>query len=64
MPACIDAVDGAIFAEIIPFNETRNYVKNVLSNSIYYANLTGKSQSLKEKLGNVYPAMAVTSNLP
>jgi soluble lytic murein transglycosylase len=57
-------VDGAIFAETIPFNETRNYVKNVLSNSIYYANLTGKSQSLKEKLGNVYPAIAVTSNLP
>lgn len=57
-------VDGAIFAETIPFHETRTYVKNVLSNSIYYANLNGKSPSLKEKLGNVAPSIAVTSNLP
>ena len=57
-------VDGAIFAETIPFNETRTYVKNVLSNAVYYGHLNGKTNSLKEKLGNVYPAVAVTSNLP
>jgi soluble lytic murein transglycosylase len=32
-------IEGAIFAETIPFNETREYVKNVLSNTTYYAAL-------------------------
>ena len=58
-------VSMEIFAETIPFNETRTYVKNVLSNANYYEILsTGKSQSLKEKLGAVYPAQATSSNLP
>src|SRR5690606_17894778 len=30
-------VEGAIFAETIPFTETRLYVKHVLSNATYYA---------------------------
>ena len=50
-------VEGAIFAETIPFTETRLYVKNVMSNAIYYATLfTGEPQSLKERLGTVSPA--------
>lgn len=50
-------VEGAIFAETIPFTETRLYVKNVMSNAIYYATLfTGQPQSLKERLGTVMPA--------
>ena len=49
-------VEGAIFAETIPYPETRDYVKNVLSNATYYAALfTGKPQSLKERLGMVSP---------
>jgi soluble lytic murein transglycosylase len=49
-------VEGAIFAETIPFNETRDYVKNVLSNTTYYAALfEGKPQSLKQRLGYVMP---------
>lgn len=49
-------VEGAIFAETIPFNETRDYVKNVLSNATYYAALfTGQPQSLKERLGQIAP---------
>ncbi len=32
-------VEGAVFAETIPFNETRDYVKKVMSNSVYYAAL-------------------------
>lgn len=45
-------MEGAIFAEIIPFYETRGYVKNVMSNASYYAALfTGKPQSLKKRLG-------------
>jgi len=49
-------VEGAIFAETIPYQETRDYVKNVLSNATYYAALfSGKPQSLKERLGMVSP---------
>ncbi|CAB3787697.1 lytic transglycosylase domain-containing protein [Paraburkholderia caffeinilytica] len=49
-------VEGAIFAETIPFNETRDYVKNVLSNTVYYAALfDGRPQSLTERLGHIEP---------
>lgn len=49
-------VEGAIFAETIPFAETRGYVKNVLSNATYYAALfENKPQSLKARLGIVTP---------
>ena len=30
-------LEGAIYAETIPFNETRDYVKKVMSNSVYYS---------------------------
>ncbi len=53
------SVEGAIFAEIIPFSETRSYVKNVLSNATYYsALLSGQPQSLKRWLGTVSPSSA------
>ncbi len=49
-------VEGAIFAETIPFQETRDYVKNVLSNTVYYAALfEGRPQSLKARLGYITP---------
>jgi soluble lytic murein transglycosylase len=49
-------VEGAIFAETIPFDETRGYVKNVMSNATYYAALfENKPQSLKARLGVVSP---------
>ncbi|RRD58893.1 lytic transglycosylase domain-containing protein [Comamonadaceae bacterium OH2545_COT-014] len=49
-------LEGAIWAENIPFNETRTYVKNVLSNTVDYAALlTGRPQSLHERLGRVAP---------
>ncbi len=58
-------VEGAIFAETIPFSETRGYVKNVLSNATYYAALfEGKPQSLKARLGTVSPKGMVLSELP
>jgi soluble lytic murein transglycosylase len=58
-------VSMEIFAETIPFTETRTYVKNVLSNAVYYEILsTGKPQSIKAKLGTVNPSQAVSSNLP
>ena len=49
-------VDAAIWAESIPFSETRDYVKKVLSNTTNYAAiLTGQPQSLKARMGTVGP---------
>ncbi|TXI13777.1 MAG: lytic transglycosylase domain-containing protein [Polynucleobacter sp.] len=58
-------VEGAIFAETIPFNETRGYVKNVLANANYYSALSSsKTPSLKQRLGTVSPKASVLSELP
>jgi soluble lytic murein transglycosylase len=52
-------LEGAIWAENVPFQETRDYVKKVLSNTTNYAALiTGQPQSLKARLGNVGPRSA------
>ena len=61
-------LEGAIYAETIPFNETRDYVKTVMANTVFYAALqTGKTHSLKQRLGTI-PAKAATDkfneNLP
>ena len=49
-------LEAAIWAENIPFAETRDYVKRVLSNTTNYAAiLTGQPQSLKARLGMVGP---------
>lgn len=58
-------VEGAIFAETIPFTETRTYVKNVMANATYYAAMfTGQPQSLKQRLGQVAPQGAEGTVLP
>ncbi|MBV8124359.1 MAG: lytic transglycosylase domain-containing protein [Paucibacter sp.] len=45
-------LDAAVWTENIPFNETRDYVKKVLSNSAIYAQLLGEGKtSLRERLG-------------
>jgi soluble lytic murein transglycosylase len=47
-------LEGAIYAETIPFSETRDYVKKVLSNSMYYASTFGhRITTLKQRLGVV-----------
>ena len=52
-------VEGAIWAENVPFSETRDYVKKVLANTVNYAAvLTGQPQSLKARLGSVGPRPA------
>jgi len=49
-------LEGAIWAECIPFNETRDYVKKVMSNTtIYAALISGEPQSLKSRLGKIGP---------
>jgi len=51
-------LEGAIYAETIPFPETRDYVKKVVSNSVFYgALLDGKVTPIKQRLGTV-PARA------
>ncbi|WP_184524763.1 MULTISPECIES: lytic transglycosylase domain-containing protein [unclassified Variovorax] len=50
------SMEAAIWAENVPFNETRDYVKKVLANTTNYAALiTGRPQSIKDKLGRVGP---------
>lgn len=45
-------MEGAIYAESIPFQETRDYVKKVMTNATVYATQLGlKRQSLKERMG-------------
>jgi soluble lytic murein transglycosylase len=49
-------LEGAIYVESIPFNETRDYVKKVLANAMYYAQVLGGPQlTLKQRLGVVTP---------
>ena len=49
-------LEGAIWAECVPFTETRDYVKKVLANTtLYAAILSGEPQSLKARLGKVGP---------
>ena len=52
-------LEGAIYAETIPFTETRDYVKKVMSNAVYYSALfEGRPQTLKGRLGTVGPRVA------
>ncbi|NPC55945.1 lytic transglycosylase domain-containing protein [Caenimonas soli] len=49
-------IEAAAWAENVPFNETRDYVKKVLANTtIYAAILSGQPQSIKDRLGMVGP---------
>ncbi len=53
------AREAAIWAENVPFNETRDYVKKVLANTTNYAAiLSGQPQSLKARLGMVGPRIS------
>ncbi|HEX7972007.1 MAG TPA: transglycosylase SLT domain-containing protein, partial [Thiobacillus sp.] len=50
------AMEAAIYIESIPFAETRDYVKKVMSNALYYAARFGQpSVLLKDRLGTLPP---------
>ncbi len=52
-------LEAAIWIENIPFSETRDYVKRVLSNTTNYAALiTGKPQRISDHLAPIGPRMA------
>ncbi len=45
-------LEGAIYAETIPFDETRDYVKKVMSNTMYYATqFDAPPRPLKQRMG-------------
>jgi soluble lytic murein transglycosylase len=50
-------LEGAIWVETIPFNETRDYVKKVLANAMVYGQALGSpsSSSLTSQLGVIAP---------
>ena len=51
-------LEGAIYAETIPFSETRDYVKKVMANSVFYSAVLNKTPTpIKARLGTV-PARA------
>jgi soluble lytic murein transglycosylase len=56
----VKPLEGAIYVETIPFVETRQYVKRVMENAIYYAAvMSGEQRSLKSCLGMIEGAVAV-----
>jgi soluble lytic murein transglycosylase len=53
-----EPLEGAIYTESIPIPETREYVKKVLANAMYYSQRLGlRGNTLKERLG-IIPAQA------
>ncbi|MBP7392505.1 MAG: lytic transglycosylase domain-containing protein [Zoogloea sp.] len=60
----VKPLEGAIYAESIPFGETRDYVKKVMANSIVYAALLdGRAPSLKARLGTISASDGSTAGL-
>jgi soluble lytic murein transglycosylase len=52
-------LEGAAWVETIPFNETRDYVKKVLANLMFYEHALGRSaQPLAARLATVAPRSA------
>jgi len=50
----VQPLDAAIYAESIPFGETRDYVKRVMSNATYYAQVFGHQMtSLRTRIGTI-----------
>ncbi len=49
-----EPLEGAIYIECIPFEETRDYVKKVMSNAVYYSRLFGQATpTLKQRLSTI-----------
>lgn len=56
-------LEGAIYAETIPFNETRDYVKKVLTNAMFYQARLGLGYvALQDRLGVVAPRGAAPAD--
>jgi soluble lytic murein transglycosylase len=56
-------LEGAIYVETIPFNETRDYVKKVMANAMVYQTQLGLPYiSLTDRLGTIAPRNAPASS--
>jgi len=56
-------LEGAIYVETIPFNETRDYAKKVLANAmVYQARLGLRYVALKDRLGVIVPRGGVAAD--
>ena len=52
-------LEGAVYVECIPFTETRDYVRKVMNNTMYYSRLFGQTYvSLRQRLGTIGPRPA------
>jgi soluble lytic murein transglycosylase len=52
----LQPLEGAAWVESIPFNETRDYVKKVLANAMFYTQALGKpALSLTSRLATIPP---------
>ncbi len=61
----VKPLEGAIYAETIPFSETRDYVKKVMSNAVFYQTvMTGNTPSLKIMLGTIGPKSGQSDGMP
>ncbi|MGQ0655139.1 MAG: transglycosylase SLT domain-containing protein [Betaproteobacteria bacterium] len=64
----VKPLEGAVYAETIPFGETRDYVKKVMANAVFYAALDKRSTPLKTLMGTIQPRSgtesAVDDDLP
>jgi soluble lytic murein transglycosylase len=57
------ALEGAIWVETIPFNETRDYVKKVLANAMVYTQALNRPYApLSARLGTIAPKSALASS--
>ncbi len=60
-----EPLEGAIWVETIPFNETRDYVKKVMANTMFYAQALATRGapyvSLTERLGTIQPRNAMAA---
>ena len=60
-----EPMEAAVYIESIPFSETRDYVKKVMSNAMYYAARFGQpSVLLKDRLGTVPPRKIAVQATP
>ena len=57
--------ESAIFIENIPFNETRDYVKNVMANTHTYSLLDGHSKNnFTQMIDQIVPNSELRTDLP
>ena len=55
-------VEGALFAETIPYSETRDYVMRVTANTVQYSRYTEEPLRITDLLGRIAPE-ALSGNI-